>query len=340
MKILIANSNISSNIGNDFFYRGIKYALEKLIPNVQIFDGYFSPFNAYKLSEKEKALNFDYFSEVEGLDAIVIAGPVLDRDFSYQFSNTLKRAKKAGLKIFLLSVGGREYDREEIETCRGVLEKYKPDIFISRDTDTFNNYQDLAKNSYNGICFAFFVNDYYPGYSTPSLDKYIVSCLDFSCEPDLNMFAKKLNANDDNLNLTSHTTRSLLNKIKYVTQRNFLKTAGDFKIIRTCHRPLRHKKAIFFRENILSAFNSDPYLNLYKNANLTVTDRLHAAVVTLCFGNKACLLLNSNRTRLLDRAGVSKCINNIFQIDSKHLSDEKEKQLKFIKAFTQGIINE
>lgn len=330
-KVLIASSNISSNIGNDFFYRGIKYALSILVKDVDVFGGYFLPYNAYKLNEREKNNNFDYFSKVSGVDLVVIAGPVLDVGFGKQFEAVLKQAELYDVPVAVISAGGRKYDEEEIDHCKSILKKYPPKIFISRDHDTYKNYNGIAEFSYDGICFAFFANDYFNGYPTKEMGEYLVSCFDFAPEPDLGLYVELMDGKSKGKIIEPHTTRSLKQKFRYMLQKDFPDKIGDLNIIRTCHRPHRNKKLIFFRKKIVSSFISDPYLNLYKNAELTVTDRLHAAVVTLSFGNKACLVLNSNRTRLLDRAGVEACVNGVYQLPADKLLGEKKEQLKFLK---------
>lgn len=333
MKIVIANSNIASNVGNGFFYLGIEYVLKRILGDVTIVGGYFSPFNAYQLKGGARTNNYDDLSYIgSDVDALVIAGPVLDRDFGFQFENTLKACKNRGVKVYLLSMGGRAYSPEEIDHCRSVLVKYPPDLFVSRDDDTFSNYADLCSNSYNGLCFAFFVADAFEGYSTADTRMFVSSCIDFAPEPDLLPFIHALEGTPSPA-VSSHSTRSFRNKVLYMLQRNLPDSIGGYEVVRLCHRPLRPANQIFFKSNMVSSFTIDPYLNIYKNTCLTVTDRLHAAVATLSFGKPACLLLNSNRTRLLDRAKVSECINQVFSMPEGHLNAEKGSQLSFMSKF-------
>ena len=88
-KFVICSSNTASNIGNDFFYKGIKFAFKDLL-DVDLIDGYFYPFNAYHLSAAQRKNNLDYFSYVDGVDGIIIAGPVLDKNFGLQFGPAME----------------------------------------------------------------------------------------------------------------------------------------------------------------------------------------------------------------------------------------------------------
>lgn len=333
-KYLIASSNTSSNIGNAFFYEGIKYVFRNFLDSVEVFDGLFPLVNPYNLKNKKSIDNiFDYLSCNDGVDATIIAGPVLDINFESQFEKTLKNAKDSGKKLIFLSIGSRKYDQDEIIHCRKVLSKYSPDIFISRDRQTYDAYRDLAKRAYDGVCFSFFINDYFKGYPTPALIPYIVSCFDFSAEPPLSFLAEEsqgLAGLNSSPTIKAHKTKNSLKRLRYILSRNLPEQVAGLKIIRTCHRPLRSKHLIFFKKNILASFSPEPYLNLYKNAELTITDRLHAAVATLTFGNPARLVLDSERTKLLDRARCEKVRDEFIVLPKEYINTEKEKMVNWL----------
>lgn len=328
MKVAITpRSNIASNVGNDFFYNGVAYVLEKL--GIRVCGTYFNPYNAYHLNSSQAVNNLDYQSWDSGADYIVISGPVLDVDFAFHFEPMLNMAQKSGKKILMLSVGGRKYDEAEILHCSEILKRYQPHIFISRDSDTFANYSNFAEHSYNGICFAFFAPDYFLGYETTQ--PYYASCFDFAPEPNLEEIVSSISSGNLRALGKSHGTKSKFNKLKHILQRNFPDCVNGNKVIRLNHRPIRNPRYVFNRKNVISSFTSEVYLNVYKNSKLTITDRLHAAVVTLAFGNPAMLCLSSNRTKLLDRAGVGECVNNVYSADLSQLNIEKENQVEFLR---------
>jgi len=330
---VMAASNTASNIGNAFFYQGVKYALELVFPGLVVAESVFSPVNAYRLNARQSANAFDYFAEIESARFLVIAGPVLDKDFGETFAPALKRAQAAGVKVFVVSAGGRAYDDAEVSHCRSVLKRYPPHVFISRDADTYQNYGDLALHAYNGICFAFFAPNYFAGYDTPALGRYVVSTFDFAAEPDLSMVTPASLVNPELLELSGmspHQTKDRFRNFRYLLQRNLPADVNGVSIIRTCHRPLRSKRYIFFKRNIISSFSPYPYLNIYRNASLTITDRLHAAVTTLAYGNSARLVLHSNRTRLLERAGCQEVTKRVFKADGGALAEEKRQLINWL----------
>ncbi|SFH84828.1 polysaccharide pyruvyl transferase family protein [Planctomicrobium piriforme] len=339
MKFLLIDSNTTSNIGNAFFYEGVRYALKHTVAGAQVLDGAFPPYNAYRLSPKQESLYFNYADYVGDVDALVIAGPVLDSRFEDFFGPALRRARKDGKKIFLLSAGARKYDQEEFEHCSKLLKEVQPDVFISRDHDTFQQYGQFAKHAYDGMCFAFFVAEYYQGYETPALQPYMASTFDFGAEPDLT----KLQVSDIEAMTAivgekkGGKTRSLKGNLSFLFDRKGPDSVNGIRIVRPAHKPLRSKYMIFFKKNTFVAFNHEPYLNLYKNAKLTLTDRLHAAVVTLAFGNPARLYLSSNRTRLLEAAGCEAATKGIWKADLAALAAQRQLQKNWLRQTLSAI---
>ena len=70
-------------------------------------------------------LDFKYGQYVEGCNAVVLAGPMFDREFQSNFEVLLKRANSSGVKIILMSTGGIDYSDQEVEHCRKILKKYR-----------------------------------------------------------------------------------------------------------------------------------------------------------------------------------------------------------------------
>ena len=71
---------------------------------------------------------------------------------------TLLKAKERGIKVIFNGSGMTDttYSDEEIEKTRKWVKKINPEIFISRDKVSHDNYSDLVEHSYNGIDVAFF----------------------------------------------------------------------------------------------------------------------------------------------------------------------------------------
>lgn len=319
--------NTSSNIGNAFFYEGVKHTINKIDPSAIIIEAPFPMKNAYKLSNKEFNNCLDYSLFISDIDYLILSGPILDLDFGLFFERILEQCDNLKIKTLFLSVGGRKYNSAEINHCSSLFTKFPPHIFVSRDLDTFNNYTEYCKNSYNGICFAFFVNDYFKGNKIHK--KFICSAIDFTKEPEF--IINKEDFAKSNLEIPKNIrTKSKINKIKFAFDRKKTSKINDFEIVRLHHRPLRKKYFLFHKVNSVVSHSHNVYLNFYKNSSLTITDRLHAAVATLAFGNPARLMLDSNRVKLLERAGLLECTEKIYTADLEKIEIEKNNMTNWI----------
>jgi hypothetical protein len=102
-------------------------------------------------------------------------------------------------------------------------------------------------------------------------------------------------------------------------------------IVRTDHRynPFLMKKN--YRAPMM--YSGDvpySYLNIYANADLTISNRVHACVATTAYGNPAMLFTRSPRAYLLKRLGLDKIKDEPQRVDLGFLSDEKAKLIAWL----------
>ena len=90
-----------------------------------------------------------------------------------KWKNILQKANEAGTKIICLSAGGSRYTQEEVEQVREVLQKFDLYALFSRDSETYENYKDLFKYSYKGICCAFYIPEYFKAWKL-DVEPYVV----------------------------------------------------------------------------------------------------------------------------------------------------------------------
>ena len=196
-------------------------------------------------------------------------------------------------------MGGSDYSKGEIDRFRKFFNEIKPYAFISRDEETFKNYEDLAEHSYNGIDCGFFLKDYFKP-ARLDLPRYIVLNFDNRPEPNLD----ELDFNDYELIIrTHHQSSSELEKIH---------------------------KDYFDRPNTLISDQPDDYLNLYANTEATFSDRVHNCVATFSFGRPCRLYSKTQRALLFDRIGAGAIRTKLTYPDTKKIENEKRKQVKFL----------
>jgi len=243
-----------------------------------------------KVSENVKYC-FDLINAFE-LDYAVFSGMALRERFIKLFGSILLKLKEKEVKIIINGAGGETYSDREISEFRKFLKVINPYAFISRDEQSFKNYEDLAQYSHNGIDCGFFINDYF----TPAklrLLSYIILNFDSQPEPKLNT---------------------------------------DKLIVRTHHSSWLPwlPKVHLSRPNTLISDLPDDYLNLYANAEEVHSDRVHACVASLSFGRPCKLYTNKPSASLLDRVGATSIRDKLTYLDVKKTKKEKEKQVKFL----------
>lgn len=317
---LFPSSHWGSNIGNAFFNLGTEYLLRNSA-NLSITPSDLPPTKAFGLTKHQQSNDCGYGYRLGRQEYLVLDGPMFDLSFWKLFGPYLKAAKELNIKVLLISTGGIEYSKEEIEHCRNVLKEYPPYLITTRDYETYLNYKDFTPNAYNGICSAWFVPEAYPGYTIVKEAPYIACCFDHTKEPDISF------ESEDVFSLrTSEVHHSKITKISRLLQKNLPHNIGGFDVLRPCHQVLnRQNWRLFFKPNAFNSQTPYGYLNIYRNAKLSVTDRLHASVATLAYGNPARLFLKSKRSFLLDRIGATAVTREVFSIDQHQLRSEKLK---------------
>ncbi|MEL7834099.1 polysaccharide pyruvyl transferase family protein [Fodinibius sp. Rm-B-1B1-1] len=334
--ILLHNSHWANNIGNSFFTLGVKYILENTFEDSKVIQTDQLSTLAWHqprfLIEKND-LKYPSYSEP---DWFVLSGPMFQKKpmnklipvFERVFSNNDKT------KLIIMNAGSIGYDKEEVKYCRSVLKKYNPYLFTTRDEFTYEHYADLAENSYNGFDTAFFCSDYFTKYETPKLGDYCTFTFDKIVEPKINL--NGFDEEDKNTwnNLTINHRLKLPFRInKYFDLiRNFPQESAGRKIVRPTHKIQGNNSIELFRlPNSFVSQTPFGYLNLYANTDLTISDRVHACIPTLAFGNAAMLISSTKRKALFSRLNLDDINGNIIKIDQSYLKEEKDKYLDYMK---------
>lgn len=334
-KLLYPSSHWATNIGNPFFNLGAIHLLESSAPVKVIQTDLFAA-KCFDLNQRQIETAFNYTPFLGGdIDALVLAGPMFDRNFGELFEPALKAAANKNIKVLLMSTGGIDYSQTEVDHCKKVLEKYPPHILTTRDRETYVNFKDFARYSYDGICTAWFVSDYFEGYSTPELQPYITSCFDITTEPELDL--KAITVGEDNIARTP-VVHGLHKKVMRLFQSDLPDSQDGYRIVRPVHCCVkRTNRQLFFKRNAFVSQTPYGFLNLYRNTSLTITDRLHAAVATMAFGNPARLYIRSKRPKLLNRVEAEGVLDRVFKADQAILAKEKENYKNWLTQALQDL---
>lgn len=234
------------------------------------------------------------------LDYLIIPGCVLTVPFFTIYGKLLEEKVKQGCKLVFLGASGNFYTDYEVKFVSEVLDKLKPYAVMTRDSVAFSHYSKFGQYSYNGIDNVFFVNRIGLPKVETTMDPYVVVNLE---EPK-----------HDKL------------KAKLVEQ---LKKEGR-NIIFTNHKPFPYtkiSKLVKEDHTIISDYPLD-YLTVYNNADMVYSDRVHACIPTLSFGNKAVLYSDSPRKALFENVGIEKITETPMEVHE--LEKRQNEQIKFL----------
>ena len=350
MKVAYCTGFWCTNVGNGFFSLGVEYALKKVLgdENVTVVSDYQTYTTSYGKRLYADKNQIEYISSLN-VDYIVLAGPVLSKYFLTLWKDVLLKLKHRGVGYIILSAGMMKLTKESCQEIKAFFEKCPPYAFSSRDEAAYKEFGTYAECSNNGICFSFFTPDYYNPAKFDDMSPYVVYNFDKISEPDIwigdtkkvpdktfeyknEMF--KLAYPKIMAKITSTTDRftDALIYIRCVLPgRIHGENIGSYKIIRTDHRFHPHFRSKIYREpNSFVADLPYGYINLYANAEFTLSDRVHACAVTLAFGHSAMLFAKTNRHGLLERAGAEGISERLVKLDMNKLDMEKQIQIQWL----------
>jgi hypothetical protein len=267
---------------------------------------------------------------------------------------------QAGVKTILLGVGYYDYSDEERQICRKLLQKYPPHVLVSRDHRTYEDLKDVAAYAYDGLDNAYFLPDVY--HPIPAdLPPYIILNFDKTPEPHIRILSSSEETIADNTPHKPHisrfsfqgrnwevqfpSTRFAISRTRRLSKAYGFISApfglhgtkhsqvGDWMLVRTDHQfnPINLRR-IFRGPNAYSGDLPYVYLDLYARTTMTLSDRIHAVLATLVYGNPAMLFSKSGRALILERVGAGDVTQKPITLDLALVQEEKERELEFLKT--------
>lgn len=346
-RVACINGYWCTNIGNAFFNLGGEYVLKQVFgeENVHmIFDQ--TAYINHGKKNIEQAI--DYYAHLN-VDYVVLLGPVLTRSFLNVWQKTLDILQKRGIGYMILSAGTMKNDAEAIGKIKEYFKKNPPYVITTRDRDTYEEFRESVERIYDGICFAFFVPDCYKPVST-DLKPVMAVNFDKIDEPHIYMDQDKpadivFDFNDHKISMkfkglfsklglkTDRFTDALVYLMSPLPRGKRPEKIGEYTVIRTDHRfsPMFKRKA-FRYSNSFCADVPQAYANIYAEAELTLSDRVHACAIALAYGNSAYLFAKTGRSALLKRVGAEGIEEHPVKIDLAKLEAEKKELIAYLKS--------
>ena len=336
MKIASVKGWWSTNIGNSLFQISAEGIIKEI--NAEIITVPDAP--GYMNVNKGNPNNYFEFMDYIDVDYFCIHGPFFRKEFDKIYLENLKKLKKRGVKIIGLGVGAMHYDDNSIKYYNQWLKEIDFDLITTRDELTYGFLKGKVRNLYNGIDLGFLIKFYKP---QPNFinDKKLI-CFNFDQIPEP-IFYEDNNGmillDDKKYNFRKSLSNEPRGKFKKIFPylRPYFKQYKDvsmngYTIIRTDHRfnPYSRKK-IYSDKNTFAMDTPEGYLLAYANSKLTLSNRVHANVATLSYGNSAIYFSDSKRAKLLDRLELGDIYNKPMKLSSDILDMEKNNLLDFIK---------
>lgn len=333
-KIALLTSVTFNNIGNGFIDLGAEAALMKALPlNAELFkvssNANFAATMGQMFMLKEnpiinwlwvhtmqraakklhdrsyktvKTQNIFSMASMVKCDYFIIPGCVLTVPFFTIYGDLIKRKAEQGSKIIFLGASGNFYTEYEVKFVSEYLRKLRPYAIMTRDSLAYKYYANFTKNSYNGIDNVFFVN--------------------------------LLNLPQIDTDLTPYVVLNIEEPKHYRIKEELKNIFKEKNIVYSYHKPFPYTKVSKLVKNgVIVSDNPMDYLLLYRNASEVYSDRVHACIPTLAFGNKARLFSNSPRIALFENAKISDVRERLVSIEG--LKEMQDKQIAFLASLLQ-----
>ena len=340
------------NIGNGFFNLGADYVLKQVFGDENVTMVFDQPagITQWKTEKGNPPNAIDYIGHLD-VDYVVLLGPVISRSFLNMWRPSIEKLAKCGTRYMILSGGMMKYNDEVLNEIKSFFKEYPPYVLTTRDRSTYNEFKDFADHAYDGVCFAYFTPDAYKPVPTTGLSPYIAVNFDKVFEPEIRINDPQSGRSDksfefegDRFDLkfmkmftqtglkTDRITDALVYALAPFPHKKRPDKIGKYTLIRTDHRysPMFMNK-VYRYSNTFCADIPHTYLNIYSQAALTISDRVHACAVTLAYGNSAMFFAKTGRDELLERVGADGIHDHPVKIDLENLKKEKNALVSWLK---------
>jgi len=355
LRVALVSGFWGQNIGNAFFNIGGKWILEHVLPEAQV--NFILDQPGYRTFHKQHTGNpkndWGLLQHLD-VDVIVLQGPMLTTAFAALWEPTLMALRARGTKIVLLGAAMFRFSDEEIAVNRAFLQKIQPVILSTRDVPTYEAFKDLVPHAHAGVDSAFFTPDAYQPFALKA-DPYICVNFDRWLEPRITLsdpgttpiadksflfdgrrwsleFPSRLMKMADKDKIQSYLASAL-------DFRKLSDHIGGYQVVRPEHRFNPHITwKIYRRANAVASDEPWTYFTIYANTSFTLSDRVHACIISLAYGKPAMLFSPSPRSQLFDHLNLAGLREKPTVLDQNLIREKKTKQLEFLKGAFAGIL--
>ncbi|MBN2906255.1 MAG: polysaccharide pyruvyl transferase family protein [Rhodobacteraceae bacterium] len=347
-RIALVAGQWGQNIGNAFFNLGGRHALEQVFGPGSV--GFFQDQPNYRTLHNKHRGNPGTHAELIAdldIDALVLQGPVLNAWFRKSWEQAFAILRDRGVRIILHSAAFFKFRPDEFAAVRDFVSEFPPALISTRDSRSCAVLRDWLPGVpiYDGIDAGFFLPDCLQPFELGQNSDYIVCNFDRYPEPDIlpavpgDPAAVTIAGRGYLLRVPQRLNRmAKASKIQAylgdLTDRRRLPASLDgLRILRPEHRFFPHMTHKIYRHP--GAIVSDEpwsYATVYAHSGMTLSDRVHACVATLAYGNPAMLFTPSPRAALFERLGLAQIRDRPVRLCPDRLSAAKAAQIDWMRA--------
>lgn len=349
-RVALVGGQWAQNVGNAFFNLGGEYILNRVFGEGAV--GFYQDQPNYRtLHNKYNGNPETYVDFVKNfdIDYLVLQGPVLNSWLRESWEETFKALQGTKTKVIFLSSAFFKFRDSEFKKVREFLEQYPPALISTRDDRSYEILKDWLPGvpKYDGIDSGYFLNRCVTPFKLRDDVRYITKNFDRYPEPEIFSSdpGNKCNSRQVEIEGKSYflSTPKFLDKYAHKGKiKSYLADVFDRRklpdtfegrmIVRPEHRFFPHMTHKIYRQpNGTASDEPWTYINLYANADFTLSDRVHACVATLCFGSPAMLFTPSPRAALFGRVGAGEIRDRMVSLDLARLHEEQEKEIEWLK---------
>ncbi|MEL7547245.1 MAG: polysaccharide pyruvyl transferase family protein [Pseudomonadota bacterium] len=331
--IIAVENSTWSNIGDAFYQQSIEEVFRRTFPDSQVFAFDGPAERAFRAGNWIK--NSTDLRPHTVADHFVFSGPILSDTFLKRYGQLIKNIKDARKSYSLISVHGGA-DPAALAPTFEFLNRYRPCALHTRDQFTFERFSGVSDYRHSGLCFAFFAKHIE---NLPALKPdipYICSSFYSIPEPKFEVRANsKLEV--EGLRFTQFKRNILpwraARHLQFAAPH--IERQSGFDIIRPVHDAYRFPNVSFGRRKAYLSYNPKCFLSVYKYASATISDRVHAGVVSLSFGKPALIKPRDARYELFDNPAITKT-DGLLRADQKEIDRQYDLHIDWLRNIPFG----
>jgi hypothetical protein len=341
-QIALVSGFWGQNVGNAFFNLGGRWLLEEAFGTSTV--GFLQDQPGYRTFHRKKSGNpsnaYDLLGDAD-IDLLVLQGPLLTTTALDLWAPTLRRLRARGVSWLYLGAALFKYTAKERQTALAFLRQFPPIAVSTRDAATAEAIAELHIPVHSGIDSAFALPNVVRPVPMISSDRFrIALSFDRYPEPTFYPDPSGFAVGDGHYSYRQPPLQQWLSKTgkwqayigAWLDRSPRSAPFAGSELIRLAHRtnPFVGWK-VYQRPDTVASDEPWTYLTVYSSVDLVLSDRVHACVAALAYGNPAMLFSPSPRAALFEAVGASDITLRPVTVPWERIESRLEEVVNFLR---------